>query len=1691
MDLSSSPFSMGVWSSPTQWIETKYSNLPATPINLMVSSDEESDIMQAVPSITSSTVTLSWKLPSSFPPYNQPRFFQLQYRKHQDFVSSSSSSSSSYSTNQTTFEWMDHKNNLNQIIKISSIQRPSIPEIQIVMIFFNSNEVLSMQGKYFQLKLDIPPLSYTPFSSEAQYVSLRIPFNASSEEFQEAIEHIDGICKTINHGEEEEIEKSSSLFASSKCIKVQVFRIHGGYSSTLPQQTQQPPQQHDVAQAPSSSEGAIRSLFCSWRLEFDISNYHYDNGGSTSASSSYSETMLPLMKAQPYIYDNDDNDSAASKSNGEYYPQYPSRIIQIKRIQKGRGPLYKSLVRETVRNLKPYTTYDFRVRSMLQDEYKTTYYYSPWSEILENVMTLSTIQEEKDQQQDQLPVSTNDLNNSPIKMISGQGRTPGNPNDMDYMLGCGIGGFDNEDGGDGLVVIIEYNRNGGNYESNRAHFYHVGYPEYFTVSSSDSSSFIWRRENQKDETFIKIKAWGAGGAGGQTNYFGGNNNNTTKSNTTNNNIANGGGGGYTEAEIKVYPGESLQVFVGGGGKAYGSSKYSLGKQDSSAYLNDELHTDILKNGNNNNENINGGYNGGGNGGVGLRGHGGGGGGMSTVYRKQHNNGKQHDEDILLLVAPGGGGGGATDLCCSHGGAGGGRDQLVMRGQDGHSIHQYLTEEEEFTITTNDNLNSITREQESQKDLLLEKQQHLNQTSGYAGKGGGGSSPSASASGGLAGQSAIYHGVPSSSFTLNSEPGFFFGGGNAAFGQKGGGGGGAGYFGGGAGGSGLQSAGGGGGGNGFIHYPSCNVVMHDRGHDDEYGGLDGVRISRRKNHRQYFWSTIGLTLSVNSISHKSIVIQLEGNHRTKSLNIKSFDVEVSSGRTGAAAGAVGEDNEKWDGCSDEFYMADHIVMALTNTETGTNKILDEEEVTLNRLQPNTNYCVRFIANLIHDQSIMMSHTLQITTTAKPRHRIKQIFSRSQTFDDYYDHTSHVSKTRANMYSLEGTPCQVYLTPTPRRGHTLTYLNNKVYLFGGTINGCLCHHQKNDSYEYESDMDYYNQVTFSDELWQFDTLTKEWKLLSTFGSTDNDEENNNIRTPQGREQHSMVAIDGKLLLFGGLGENATIFGDVWEFDVGTYSYHILDALSTNTKEEQNTIVYNITEGTSFVVSSVFTEESSGNDDEYCITNLEVEFIIEHECIEQIEHIFLKGDNNTQVQLFANTDEPKNICTSNTFHFHLSDLAEQSILRWTAYDDRIVNNENDVFSNSSVSQKSIKRKKYKPVESLNRVFQGLPIKPNQWKLLIYDSVVDQKEGMLHTWKLHFNATDSCLSDKKQWKKISSLSSCDTLNMWNGNKTYSNCHYYDAALNSSVTTSHLLQQQYSSPTTSFSNDNGEIINNITFLPRYGFSTVVVNNSIFIMGGHSGSRRLNDILRYDYRHKLWNKVQYGTLDPFSVSAGIDYHGRLSVLTPSGLYIIGGGLEDDDEEEVEQNQKSNKMEVNLMRYDVVDENIYHESKISYISPNNKGLENEDNIVEWRSQYLSHVCFIENPVYHKNKDSIHHNYSPVKKESFLIFGGSHPKKKHYSDTLWELQLIQNSDERNNAHFHHHHEYVCASRLKEHSVSYKNWITTCDNPHPTEGNNDNTIQVPSSTQKEEKRACRWQDILLMAWCTKNYQSFTSFM
>lgn len=112
-----------------------------------------------------------------------------------------------------------------------------------------------------------------------------------------------------------------------------------------------------------------------------------------------------------------------------------------------------------------------------------------------------------------------------------------------------------------------------------------------------------------------------------------------------------------------------------------------------------------------------------------------------------------------------------------------------------------------------------------------------------------------------------------------------------------------------------------------------------------------------------------------------------------------------------------------------------------------------------------------------------------------------------------------------YSKNNTP----IAPCGRFGHATAISGNKLYMYGGHDGGQSRHGAQN----YEPGYDF-------EELWEMDLKSKTWRILPF----------TTVNSPGKRYLFDMVAVDGNLLLYGGMVESQ---GDVWSYNIeqGTWT------------------------------------------------------------------------------------------------------------------------------------------------------------------------------------------------------------------------------------------------------------------------------------------------------------------------------------------------------------------------------------------------------------------------------------------------------------------------------------------------------------------------------------------------------------
>ena len=93
------------------------------------------------------------------------------------------------------------------------------------------------------------------------------------------------------------------------------------------------------------------------------------------------------------------------------------------------------------------------------------------------------------------------------------------------------------------------------------------------------------------------------------------------------------------------------------------------------------------------------------------------------------------------------------------------------------------------------------------------------------------------------------------------------------------------------------------------------------------------------------------------------------------------------------------------------------------------------------------------------------------------------------------------------------------------------------------------------------------------------------------------------------------------------------------------------------------------------------------------------------------------------------------------------------------------------------------------------------------------------------------------------------------------------------------------------------------------------------------------------------------------------------------------------------------------------------------------------------------------------------------DTIIVQFGGDSGRRHFDD-LWVLTLNEFIN-LNAKDIDYEHNRICKWRLQRNSTAFQYWKESCDPDR----------EVLAS------KLCRWEDILLMAWCNKQYQSFLS--
>ncbi len=334
--------------------------------------------------------------------------------------------------------------------------------------------------------------------------------------------------------------------------------------------------------------------------------------------------------------------------------------------------------------------------------------------------------------------------------------------------------------------------------------------------------------------------------------------------------------------------------------------------------------------------------------------------------------------------------------------------------------------------------------------------------------------------------------------------------------------------------------------------------------------------------------------IKKVEHDRIEISWYNIHKytRRNQDVTYYNIEISQGREGAGL--------EGGGCSHDYKVVDYVPAGI---ESNFNSQIQQ-------LSPNTAYCIRVIA--IGDRGASKK-TLPIivTTLQSPQNR-------------WWPHHPRDNYDLLKMVIQDETPsCTIPDYPTPRRGHSMSFVNDKVYLFGGLTNKCICDGEG-------ATRDCQMQTVYTNEVWVLNTYTNIWKLLKEHSRY-------STKVPRGREQHSATVLpNGKVLIIGGRSdlssafksmEKPSILGDVWEMDPGQIKNYKFRGSEGENDED---LPVEIGDGQAVYLSqqvTLFTDNAkSFEGDKQCLVDLSIEVSLYHPCVEALGFIALYGPGST---------------------------------------------------------------------------------------------------------------------------------------------------------------------------------------------------------------------------------------------------------------------------------------------------------------------------------------------------------------------------------------------------------------------------------------------------------------------------------
>ena len=337
--------------------------------------------------------------------------------------------------------------------------------------------------------------------------------------------------------------------------------------------------------------------------------------------------------------------------------------------------------------------------------------------------------------------------------------------------------------------------------------------------------------------------------------------------------------------------------------------------------------------------------------------------------------------------------------------------------------------------------------------------------------------------------------------------------------------------------------------------------------------------------------------------------------------------------------------------------------------------------------------------------------------------------------------------------------------------------------------------------------------------------------------------------------------------------------------------------------------------------------------------------------------------------------------------------------------------------------------PAETLGSHFEGAKT-DGQWTLAIYDKVLDGVKGYLHGWEIKMDV-EYC-EEKISWKHLaSSENSCELGSLEEGGRQ-------KLKLLECPSTGHA--SMYSHPLQASSNN--------IFTPRYSLSAIALHDDIFVFGGFD-TDFISETWRFNYASQDWIRLHGFQIDKFN-------RGQVATLTPYGVIAIGGTSEKEEREE------------NLIRlYDVITQKIseLESTKLTEKPPYDRNFHGLCYIGR------GHIITEDGKV--RFSGDIENNIEP----GILVYAGDQGLPNHtYLGDQWLLtleHLRSLASDKWQSDFERRQDGGCKDLLEPAKTGENMFDWACG----------------AFADINSDSPCHWQDVITMAWCLEQYNTFVS--